>query len=211
MAAQCILLADHHCIVRNGLRLLLQRIFKHATFVETGTSAATIAAARSKRWHLIILALGLPDHDGLDTIARCNGAPILVFTNFSEDQMGVAAIEAGASGYLCKTATDTEILTAVATVLERREYCSPHLRELLAAHRIQGLRHTGFGSLSAREREALHEFDNGFSVKETACHLGLVTSTVSTYRKRILRKLGLRTTNELQRYLAEHRLHPKLP
>lgn len=202
-----ILLADAHGVVRQGLRTLLRPAFKQVSFVETETSAATVAASQRENLQLIVLALKLPDYDGLATLRQCTGAPILVFTAFSEEQMGVAAIAAGASGYLCKTATNAEVVTAVTIMLEGRESFSPLLRELLARHRTGGARLAGLAALSNRERAALREFDHGCTVKEAAARLGLGASTVSTYRGRIMRKLGLRTANELVRCLAEHRLH----
>lgn len=206
-----ILLADQHGIVRRGLRGLLQVAFKHASFAETETSQATIAALQREKWHLVILEPSLPDSDGLATLPHCAGTPLLVFTAFAEEQMGVAAIVAGARAYLSKTATDAEIMTAVTALLAGREYCSPRLRELLAAHVLRGSRPAGLGTLSVRERMVFREFERGRTVKEIAAHLGLVASTVSTYRIRILRKLGLRTTNELLRYNAERRLHQYVP
>lgn len=206
--ASSILLADDHVLIRDALPAAIRQRVPGAEFECVGTAAAAIEAVTRTEWNLVVLDLGLPGGTELETLRRVRElrpeVPILVFSMFPEQKMGVAAIEAGADGYLCKTADRATIGEAVAETLAGRGYRNAHLRELLAKRVSE--RRGRAAALSQRELEVLIALGRGRSNKEIAADFGISVTSVGTYRTRILDKLGLRTTADLLRYVVEHRL-----
>ncbi len=179
--------------------------------IEHAETALEIKAAmRGGPWVLIVFNPALPADDGMGLIrlARAENpdTPILVFTLLDENQFGVAALSAGATGYLAATARAPEILTALETLLSGGRHLSARLAGLWQEQRATRPRRNGFASLSTRERRVLRALADGSGVKQAALTLGVSPSTIGTYRVRLLRKLKLRTTADLIRYVAESRL-----
>lgn len=203
-----ILLADDHVLVRDALPAAIRRRVAGARFECVGTATAAVAAVEREPWHLVVLDLGLPGGSELETLRRVRAArptmPILVFSMFPEEKMGVAALDAGADGYLCKTADRATIGEAVAETLAGRGYRSAALASLLVKR--AGKRRGALSDLSQREMEVLIGLGRGRSNKEVAADLAISVTSVGTYRMRIMEKLGLRTTADLLRYVVEHRL-----
>lgn len=203
-----ILLADDHVLVRDALPAAIRRRVAGAQFECVGTASAALAAVAREAWHLVVLDLGLPGGTELETLRRVRAArptmPILVFSMFPEEKMGVAALDAGADGYLCKTADRATIGEAVAETLAGRGYRSAALANLLVKR--AGKRRGALSDLSQREMEVLIGLGRGRSNKEVAADLAISVTSVGTYRMRIMEKLGLRTTADLLRYVVEHRL-----
>lgn len=203
-----ILLADDHVLIRDALPSAISRRVPDAQFECVGTAAATIEAVTRTEWSLLVLDLGLPGGREFETLrqvrAQRPALPILVYSMFPEHKMGVAAIEAGADGYLCKTADRATIAGAVAETLEGGGYRSAALQELLAKRARE--RGGSAAALSPRELEVLIELGRGLSNKEIAAGLGISVTSVGTYRTRLMEKLGVSTTADLLRYVVEHRL-----
>lgn len=202
------MLADDHSLIRDALTATIRRTIGETVFGEATTSAEVVAKVEGAAWDLVVLDLGLPGGGEFGTLRRLRALrpelPILVLSMFNEEKMGVAAIEAGANGYLCKTADRALIRTAVAAMLAGRGYLSDGLRALLAQRMGESPR--GRGPLSARELEVLLALGRGLPQKDIAAQLQLSASSVATYRTRIMEKLQLQTTADLQRYVVEHRL-----
>lgn len=207
-AASRILLADDHLIVRDALRATIRRCLPSAEVSEAHTAEGVQAAVARESWDLVVLDLGLPGGGELEVLRALRAVrpamPILVFSMFTEVKMGCAALEAGADGYLCKTADRVVIRTAITEMLAGRGYVTASLRALQAKRPASGGGEVA--KLSTRELEVLLALGRGESSKEVAARLGLGASSVGTYRARLLEKLGLRTTADLQRYVVEHRL-----
>jgi DNA-binding NarL/FixJ family response regulator len=113
-------------------------------------------------------------------------------------------IKAGASGFLHKTAPEAEILAAIKRVLARKTYISPDLAASLAVRSLESGHASPLESLSGREMEVLRLLGKGCPSKEIANRLTLSAKTVSTYRARILQKLGLQSTGEIVRYAVNN-------
>jgi len=204
-----ILLADDHGLIRDALPVAIRKRVPGATFVGVGTAAEVVAAVEREAWSLVVLYLGLPGSAGeLATLKTLRALrpeiPVLVLSMFSEEKFGVAAIEAGAAGYLAKTADRAAIGEAVAEVLAGRGYRTAALQAQLDARHERDRR--GIGALSPRELDVLLALARGASNKEISARLKVGVTTVATYRARLLEKLGLRTTADLLRYVVEHRL-----
>ena len=137
-------------------------------------------------------------------------ARVLMFSAHDEADYAIPALRSGASGYLMKSFTAAELVEAVRRVYVGRRYVSASLGEQLAAgldddqsDMAPHLR------LSARELEVLTMIADGLSLKEIAARLSINAKTVSSYRARILDKLGMKTNAELVRYALEHELTSK--
>ena len=199
------LIADDHPIVRSGLRALIQAQSDMAEPGEATTAAETLDRIRGDMWDLVILDINLPDASGIEVLRRIRHLrptlPVLILSAHSEDQFAVRALRAGASGYLNKQTASDELIDAIRRVLAGRRYVSTALAERLAAALDPAASdREPHEALSDREFQVLRLIGAGRTVSEIADSLSLSVKTVSTYRTRLLDKMGLRTTAELAAY-----------
>jgi DNA-binding NarL/FixJ family response regulator len=157
-----------------------------------------------------MLDLNLPDRSGLDLLGDlkscCPAVPVLMLTMHEEEQFGRRALKAGASGFVAKGSAESELLTAVAKALSGGIYVSAALAESLATSVAKGAGEHPHESLSTREFEVFRMILAGKSGKEIAAQLSLSFKTVSTYRTRILQKVGVSSTSALVQYAAREGL-----
>ena len=204
-----ILLADDHAMVRSGIKLLLLEAFNEVTFGEAENCQQALQLALSDAWNLIILDVSMPGRGGLDVLKEIHAQhpqiPVLMLSMYEERQFAVRAFRAGASGYLTKASAGTELIKAVERILGGGRYVSTALAEQLASvlGGSSGLLHE---RLSDREFEILRIFASGKTVKEAAADLSLSVNTISTYRARILEKMGMHTNAELTHYAISNKL-----
>ena len=200
MSKPRILLADDHLIVLEGERAVLAERFEIVGAVSDGRSL--VEAALTLEVDLIVLDVSMPLLSGIEAAFRIKASrpatKLLFFTMHSEISYLQAAFEAGASGYVLKSAENKEILMAAEKVLEGQIYVSADLSGYWEHLRVpeqaaKALR------LSSREREVLHLIAEGRSSKEIAGILGVSVKTVSFHRENIKRKLGVRTIAGLTR------------
>jgi DNA-binding NarL/FixJ family response regulator len=198
-----ILLVDDHAMVRAGLRRILSDDIEPTILGEAASSAEALDRVRVEPWDIVVLDLSLPGRSGLETVkdihALRSGLPILVMTMYAEDQYAVRAFRAGAAGYITKGSSPDELVAAVRKVAAGGKYVSPSAGEALAKgfSRSDASAHA---SLSDRELQVLRMLGAGKTVSEIGADLSLSAKTVSTYRSRILEKLGMRTTAQLVHY-----------
>ena len=207
-----ILLADDHAIVRSGLRRILTDAFPEATIGETGTCEELRRMVAESPWSLLVLDIALGDRSSLDLIPELKRArpelPIIVLSMYGERPFVVHSLRAGVSGYLTKDRAPEELLEAVRTVLRGKRYLGGAVALQLAEHVALG----GSGSapshesLSAREFEVFLLLAAACSVSEIAVRLHLSVKTISTYRTRVLEKMGLSSNAQLMQYALRHRL-----
>lgn len=204
-----ILIGDDHQIVREGLKAVIELEPDLQVAGEAGTSAETLARLHEGDWDLVLLDIGLPDRSGVDTLhlirSRVSDVPVLIVSGFPEDQYAINLLRAGANGYLRKDAPANEIVRAIRTVLEGRRYTSAAVSELLLARLGDGER-PPHHDLSEREFQVLCQLAAGRTVSQIAAELFISVKTVSTYRTRVLDKLGLATNAELAHYAIRHGL-----
>jgi two-component system invasion response regulator UvrY len=198
------LIADDHPVVRRGVREMLLEEFPDAVFGEAATAQEALELAWKEAWDLVILDISMPGRSGLDILrdlrSASPGAAVLVQSMHAEDQFALRVLKAGAGGYLTKDGMPTELLRAVKTVLQGRRYVSASLAEKLAAFMAADAMRPAHERLSDREFQVLRMLAAGRAVKDIAIELSLSIKTVSTYRTRILEKLGLHTNLDLARY-----------
>lgn len=205
-----VLIADDHPIVRSGLRQILTEAGA-AAIGEAATPQEALALARSDAWDLLILDIRLPGRGGLDVLSDLQAEqprlPVLILSMHSEEQYAIRAFRAGASGYLTKETAAERLVEAVNKVTSGGRYVSPELAEQLAvALGPDAPAQPGHAALSDREFEVLRLIASGSTVGEIADRLSLSVKTVSSYRARMLDKVGLRNNAELMRYALQHRL-----
>jgi DNA-binding NarL/FixJ family response regulator len=202
-----ILIVDDHAIMRGGMREVLCERFPGVEVVEAENGSVLVTLAAARRWDLCILDINMPGPSGLDlveTLLRIQPAiPILVFSMYPEARYGVRMMRLGAKGYVNKASAPDQLMKAVEVVLAGRRYINPELAECLAnaSRSSASLLHE---SLSKREFDVLRRLVQGKPAKEIARDLGVSPSTVGTYRRRILYKLGVNSNAELCRYAIEH-------
>ena len=205
-----VLVADDHAVVRRGLKQILNEEKDIAAVGEAADGMGALAALSAARWDVVVLDLSLPDHNGLEVLAeirkRWRNLPVLILSMHPEDQLAVRALRAGAAGYITKETAPEELVKAIRWVVAGRRYVSPTLAEHLALSLDPGSQAVPHESLSDREFAVFLKLAEGRRLKEIAGELGLSIKTVSTYRTRILEKMGFESNAQLTLYAASHRL-----
>lgn len=204
------LLVDDHEVMRAGARLVLSGGFPGAAFEEAGTAADGLARLEASAADLVVLDLAMPGRGGLELLEevkrRWPRLPVIVLSAYPEEEFAIRCLQAGASGYVAKSAAAHELVAACRTALEGRKYVTPLLAERLATLLDGTAPRALHETLSPRELQVLRLVASGLSLKEIAAQLALGEKTISTYRQRIAVKLGLSTNVELTRYALHHRL-----
>ena len=129
-----------------------------------------------------------------------------MLTMYPEEQYAVRVLKAGAAGYLTKESAPGELITAIRRISQGRKYVSPALAERLASELSRIEKDPPHGQLSDREFQVMCLLASGKSIKFIANELCLSSATVSTYRARILDKMGMKSNAELTRYAIENHL-----
>ncbi|MBJ6723918.1 response regulator [Geomesophilobacter sediminis] len=207
-----ILVVDDHAVVRQGIISILERSLSRAFYcAEAGTAGEAEAKLSQEKYDVLLLDLSMPGMSGLDLLEKLHRERpelrILILSMHPEEQYAVRALSLGASGYLTKESAPAELVVAVNKVLAGGRYISSALADRLAEYLLSG-KETGLPheALSARERQVLVMIGAGKVPKQIGAELGISEKTVSTYRSRILSKLGLSSTTEIIRYAIKHDL-----
>ncbi|MDP4151730.1 MAG: response regulator transcription factor [Bacteroidota bacterium] len=205
-----ILIADDHAVVRKGLAQILLDGFPGARIEEVENSETLIKAAIKGSWDVIISDLTMPGRSGLDALRQLKELfpklPILIMSMHSEDQYAIRALKAGASGYISKETAPEELVKAVRLVLNGKKYITPSTAEKLADTVHADTGKPPHELLSDRELHVLQLLAGGKAVSEIAGMLSLSNTTVSTYRSRIMHKMGMKSNAELTMYAMKNSL-----
>jgi two-component system invasion response regulator UvrY len=206
-----ILIGDDHAIVRKGLRQILLEEYPSAQIEESNDAEGMIKQIIKAEWDMIICDLSMPGRSGLDVVhyLKQNSikTPILILSIHPEKQYAIRALKAGASGYLSKEAAAVELVKAVQRVMQGRKYISASIVEKMTEDLGQeDSDKAPHEFLSDREFDVFKLIASGKSVTEIAEKLSLSATTVSTYRSRVLVKMGMKTNAELTRYALENKL-----
>lgn len=204
-------IADDHEIVRNGLKMLIDKEEDMQVEVEASSCSDLTALLKETDIDLLILDLNLGDINGVESIEHVSklfpGLSILVLSTYPEEPYAIQTFKAGASGYLNKTVISSELIKAIHKITEGKKYISESLAENLAyGFSLEKSDTDPIELLSKREFEVLSLIASGQSYKEIAGKLDLSPKTVSTYRTRILEKLNLTSTAQLLRFAYEHNI-----
>jgi DNA-binding NarL/FixJ family response regulator len=205
-----ILIVDDHAILLRGLKEILEREFRDVSIGGAGTAEQALTQLDAENWDLVILDITMPGRSGVDVLRNLKvlrpKLPVLVLSMHPEDQYGKRVLKAGASGYMNKESAPEELIKAVRKLLSGGRYVSPTLAETLAVDLGRDDDTPAHERLSDREFEVLRKMASGKTVGQIAQELHLSVPTVSTYRARILEKMGMSTNAELIRYALSHHL-----
>jgi DNA-binding NarL/FixJ family response regulator len=193
-----VLLVDDHSLVRRGFRRILEDAPDIAVVGEASDGAEAVRLAAQLRPRLVVMDCALPGMSGLDAARRIlqkfPETAILMLSMHSEDTWVHQALDAGARGYILKSAVDMELVTAIRRVAEGEIVLDPQLSR---ATTLKGERNSG---LTVRELEVLKLIVAGRSNKEIAVDLDLSANTVAVHRANIMDTLGIHKTAELVVY-----------
>jgi DNA-binding NarL/FixJ family response regulator len=205
-----ILLADDHTVVRHGLKQILADEFKRATFGEARNAQEALNLIWKENWDVVILDITMPGRSGLEVLREIRKSkpklPVLVLSMHPENQFAVRVLKRGAAGYMTKESAADELVDAIKKVLAGGRYVSTSLAEKLATYLASDTQKSPQELLSDREFQVLRLIASGKIVSEIARELSLSVKTISTYRTRILEKMGLRNNAELMHYAMQHQL-----
>jgi len=205
-----ILIADDHAVVRQGLKQILATAFKRASFGEAATSQEALECVWKQTWDIVILDLTMPGRSGLEVLTEIKQAyptlPVLILSMHPEDQFAVRLLKAGASGYMTKESAPEELVGAVRKAIAGGRYVSPALAEKMASLLVNEGQGAPHETLSDREFLILSLIASGKSVSIIARELSLSVKTVSTYRGRLLEKMGMSNNAQLVHYAFQNHL-----
>ncbi|MFI7128083.1 response regulator [Nonomuraea sp. NPDC050153] len=202
-----VLLAEDQVLIRDSLKVLIDATPGLATVGEAGTGAEAVLLARRQRPDVVLMDVRMPDMDGIEATRRICADPdsagirVLILTTFDQDEYVYASLRAGASGFLVKSATATELLAAIRVIASGEALLAPTVTRRLIAEFLRGphpapvLR--DLSDITQREREVLTLVGKGMSNSEIAEHLHLTVGTVKTHISRLLAKLRARDRAQL--------------
>jgi two-component system, NarL family, invasion response regulator UvrY len=204
------LIADDHAVVRQGVKQILADAFSDAEFGEARNAHETLSRVWDQDWDVVILDITMPGRSGLDVLRDIKKGrprlPVLILSMHPEDQFAVRMLKSGASGYLTKESAPEELVGAIKKVIAGGRYVSPALAEIMASYLTVETQKPPHERLSDREFQVLRKIAIGRTVSEIATELSLSVKTVSTYRARMLEKMGLRNNAELTHYAIQNQL-----
>jgi DNA-binding NarL/FixJ family response regulator len=205
-----ILLVDDHAVVRDGIKRIFDERPGEALFGEASSAHEALRLIREELWDVVVLDISLGGKNGLEVLKEIKKThpklPVLILSMHSEEQYARRAFKAGASGYITKGSSRTEIVNAINKVIMGRKYVSPIFAEKLVVDIERGIEGPPHAILSDREFEVMRLIGSGKTVTEIAEILSLSDKTISTYRARILEKMKMKTNAELIRYVIENKL-----
>lgn len=205
-----ILIADDHALLRHGLiRIILDR-YPDAQIDQAASEKQAMPLLREKEFDIILLDLSMPGKGGLEILKdlRSMGVktPVLIVSMYPEEQYAVRVLKAGASGFLNKDSAPELLIEAIKTIQEGRKFISANVAQQLATGMMTGQTDRGLNSLSDREVQVLTAIASGKAVSEIAAELSLSVHTISTYRSRIMDKLGIDSNAALTRFAIDNHL-----
>jgi two-component system, NarL family, response regulator NreC len=208
-----IVLADDHRLVREGVKLILEREGDLTVIGEAADGLEVAALTERLRPDVLLLDVVMPGLGGLDAARevrrRAPDTRIVMVSMYAREAFVAEALRNGALGYVLKDAAGAQLVHAIREALAGRRYLSPPLaQEAVDAylHRPAGGPPDPYEALSAREREVLHLAAEGLGNQAIGARLGMSPRTAETHRAHVMQKLRLGSTAELIAYAARRGL-----
>ncbi|HTR34542.1 MAG TPA: response regulator transcription factor [Bryobacteraceae bacterium] len=203
-----ILLADDHNILRDGMRLLLERQPGFVVIGEASDGRAALDLAQDQHPDVVVMDIGMPNMNGIEATRRIvdkqPATGVVILSMHHDESYVIRSLKAGARAYLLKDAVKTELIAAIQAVVQGRSFFSPKISKILQEDYIRTIElrdvEDSYDLLTDREREILQLVAEGKTNKEVANQLNLSMYTVDTHRSHILQKLNLHSVPELILY-----------
>ncbi len=203
-----ILLADDHNILRDGMRLLLERQPGFVVIAEASDGREALDLAQDQHPDVVVMDIGMPNMNGIEATRRIvdkrPATGVVILSMHHDESYVIRSLKAGARAYLLKDAVKTELIAAIQAVVQGRSFFSPKISKILQEDYIRTIElrdvEDSYDLLTDREREILQLVAEGKTNKEIANQLNLSMYTVDTHRSHILQKLNLHSVPELILY-----------
>ncbi len=208
-----VLIVDDHAIVRRGLRGLLEIVDDMEVVGDAADGEQAVRLADARAPDVVLMDLVMPVKDGIAAIREIKaGRPateVLALTSFIEEEKVVAALEAGAAGYLLKDADERAVIDAIRAAHDGEVRLDRTVAKLLAERLRRRPAPPPIDPLTERELEVLGLLGRGLSNKEIASELGIADCTARTHVSNVLGKLGLASRTQAALYAVEHGVTPE--
>jgi len=205
-----ILICDDHQIVRLGIKQILQQLPEVAVIEEAGNGEEALKILKNDDFDIVILDISLPGISGLNVLQlikeEWQQLNVLMLSMHPQEQYAIRALKLGASGYLTKDTAFDELVAAVKKIAAGGRYISMALAENLALYIDNETDAHKHDILSKREFEIMIMLANGKSLQEIGDELFISNKTVSTYRTRVMEKMGLCANTDLTKYCMVNNL-----
>lgn len=205
-----IAICDDHEIVRQGIKKIMSDVMDIDVSAEGANGREALDIARSHQCDVMLLDISMPDQNGIDTLRTIKQGqprlPVLMLSSYSAKKYAVNVLKMGADGYLDKDCEMEEITKAIRTVAKGRRYVSPEIGDMLAKSLCKNNVGCTYAELSDREFQIFLRLAKGELVSEIAENLFLSVKTISTYRTRVLKKMGLHSNSDLTYYALKNGL-----
>lgn len=189
-----VLIVDDHATVRMGIRLVLQAADDLEVVGEAADGRSAISMARALSPDVILMDLRMPVLDGIEaTKALHEKYRVVVLTTFDDDEYLFGALQAGAHGFLLKSAEPQAIILGVRAAARGESVLDPQVTDRILARALAVPEAAALPELTGREREVLQGISEGLSNPQLAQRLGIGQSTVKTHVSQVLAKLGVST------------------
>jgi len=202
-----LLLVDDHAVVREGVKALVGCAGDFEVVGEAANGEEAVRKAVEASPDVVVMDVNLPQVNGITAtqqiLSRSPYTSVLVLSTSRDKACVMAALKAGATGFLSKDCHPKELLEGIRAVAQGRSYFCGRIKDLLLkdyARRISADPSAPALPLSEREHVVLQHIAGGTSTKETACALNVSVKTIETHRRRIMQKLGAHNTAELVRF-----------
>ncbi len=205
-----ILIADEHAIVREGVKQIIKTLPEVNLIDEASDGNIAYTKILSKNYDLVVLDISIPGITGLDLLQRMKNKDIktnvLILSFYPQEQYAIRAFKLGASGYLSKDSASEELSLAIRKIAAGGKYVSSALAEKILFQDIELDGKLPHEQLSEREFQVMIMLAKGKSLVEIGHEIFISDKTVSTYRMRILEKMGLKNNTDLTIYALKNKL-----
>ncbi len=205
-----ILIVDDHYVVRQGLKQVIAEKLPSVEFGEASNGNEALELVWIEDWDVLLLDIVMSGRGGLDTMKEVHRSkpklPVIILSMQSAAQFAVRSIKLGAFAYIQKDSAGLELIEAVQAALLGQKYITPFVAELMAREMMSGRAQSAHEKLSDREYQVLCLLGSGKTVKEIGARFSLSSKTISTYRTRILEKMGLKNNSQITHYVFRNGL-----
>ena len=202
-----IIIADDHQIVRQGLKLLLEKESDMEVVGEAEDGRSTVTLARDLTPDIVLMDVKMPEMNGIEAshliLSELPDVNVIALSMYSDRRFVIDMLKAGAHGYLLKDCAFEELAQAIRLVMAKKTYLSPGIAEIVVKDYVtldSRDSQSVFSALTPREREVLQMIAEGKRTSQIANLLHISIKTVDTHRQQIMSKLKTRSVAELTKY-----------